>query len=164
MQLDTKLSIPSQVMSRLVGNETVLLDLSSGIYFGLDGVGKRIWVSVAEGCSLGETAEVIAAELDDLEEYLLHSRALLSHKKNARNTGQVYLNNHGRPISRVSIFNIVVHWAKEAGIAKEISPHTLRHSFATHLLEGGANLRAVQEMLGHADIATTQIYTHLDRD
>ncbi len=64
MQLDAKLSIPPQVMSRLVGDETVLLDLSSGIYFGLDGVGKRIWESVAEGLSLGETAAVIATEFE----------------------------------------------------------------------------------------------------
>ena len=64
MQLDTHLSIPAQVMSRLVGDETVLLDLSSGIYFGLDGVGKRIWESVDEGLSLGETAAVIAAEFE----------------------------------------------------------------------------------------------------
>ena len=64
MQLDTHLSIPSQVMSRLVGDETVLLDLSSGIYFGLDGVGKRIWESVAEGLSLGETATIIASEFE----------------------------------------------------------------------------------------------------
>ena len=64
MQLDTQLSIPPQVMSRLVGDETVLLDLSSGIYFGLDGVGKRIWESVGEGLSLGETAAVIAAEFE----------------------------------------------------------------------------------------------------
>ena len=64
MQLDAKLSIPPQVMSRLVGNETVLLDLSSGIYFGLDGVGKRIWESIDEGLSLGETAAAIAAEFE----------------------------------------------------------------------------------------------------
>ena len=64
MQLDTHLSIPPQVMSRLVGDETVLLDLSSGIYFGLDGVGKRIWESVDEGLSLGEAAAVIAAEFE----------------------------------------------------------------------------------------------------
>ena len=64
MQLETHLSVPPQVMSRLVGDETVLLDLSSGIYFGLDGVGKRIWESVAEGLSLGETATVIANEFD----------------------------------------------------------------------------------------------------
>ena len=64
MQLDTKLTIPTQVMSRLVGDETVLLDLSSGMYFGLDGVGKRIWESVAEGHSLGEAATIIASEFD----------------------------------------------------------------------------------------------------
>ncbi len=64
MQLDTKLSIPTQVMSRLVGDETVLLDLSSGIYFGLDGVGKRIWESLADGLSLRETAAIIASEFE----------------------------------------------------------------------------------------------------
>ena len=64
MQLDTKLSIPTQVMSRLVGDETVLLDLSSGIYFGLDGVGKRIWESFADGLSLRETAAIIASEFE----------------------------------------------------------------------------------------------------
>ena len=64
MNLDTQLSIPPQVMSRLVGDETVLLDLASGMYFGLDGVGKRIWESVAEGHSLGQTAAVIAAEYE----------------------------------------------------------------------------------------------------
>jgi hypothetical protein len=68
MNLDTTLSIPPQVMSRLVGDETVLLDLSSGIYFGLDGVGKRIWESLADGHSLGETAAIIAAEFDVDEE------------------------------------------------------------------------------------------------
>jgi coenzyme PQQ synthesis protein D (PqqD) len=68
VQLDTKLSIPSQVMSRLVGDETVLLDLSSGIYFGLDGVGKRIWESLSEGLSLTETAAVIVREFDVAEE------------------------------------------------------------------------------------------------
>lgn len=68
MQLDAKLSIPPQVMSRLVGDETVILDLASGVYFGLDGVGKRIWESVAEGHSLGETATIVAAEFEVDEE------------------------------------------------------------------------------------------------
>lgn len=68
MHLDTRLSIPPQVMSRLVGDETVLLDLSSGMYFGVDGVGKRIWESLADGHSLGETAAVIAAEFEVEEE------------------------------------------------------------------------------------------------
>ncbi len=78
--------------------------------------------------------------------------------------GKVLLNARGRPLSRVGAWGIVKKAARVAGITKQVSPHTLRHSFATHLLEGGADLRAVQEMLGHADLATTQIYTHVDRE
>jgi integrase/recombinase XerD len=78
--------------------------------------------------------------------------------------GRVLLNARGRPLSRVGAWGIVKNAARRAGIRKSVSPHTLRHSFATHLLEGGADLRAVQEMLGHVDIATTQIYTHVDRE
>lgn len=74
----------------------------------------------------------------------------------------LFLNKHGKSLSRVMIFYIIKDAASKAGINKDISPHTLRHSFATHLIEGGANLRAVQEMLGHASITTTEIYTHLD--
>ncbi len=76
----------------------------------------------------------------------------------------VFLNKRGNPISRVMIFVIIKDLAKKTGITKNISPHTFRHSFATHLIEGGADLRAVQEMLGHESITTTEIYTHLDRD
>ena len=76
----------------------------------------------------------------------------------------VFLNRRGSPISRVMVFLIIKDLAKAAGITKNISPHTFRHSFATHLIEGGADLRAVQEMLGHESITTTEIYTHLDRD
>ena len=76
----------------------------------------------------------------------------------------LFLNNRGSRISRVMIFYIVKGLAKKSGIRKNISPHTFRHSFATHLVEGGADLRAVQEMLGHASITTTEIYTHLDRE
>jgi integrase/recombinase XerD len=76
----------------------------------------------------------------------------------------LYLNRTGRGISRVSVFNIIKTLAQKAGITKSISPHTLRHSFATHLVEGGADLRAIQEMLGHESITTTEIYTHLDRE
>lgn len=78
--------------------------------------------------------------------------------------GRVLLNARGEPLSRVGAWGIVKKRAAQAGIAKRVTPHTLRHSFATHLLEGGADLRAVQEMLGHADLSTTQIYTHVDRD
>ena len=76
----------------------------------------------------------------------------------------VFLNRRGAKLSRVMIFNIIKALAALAGIRKTISPHTFRHSFATHLIEGGADLRAVQEMLGHESITTTEIYTHLDRD
>ncbi|MBL7767616.1 MAG: site-specific tyrosine recombinase XerD [Flavipsychrobacter sp.] len=76
----------------------------------------------------------------------------------------VFLNRRGQPLSRVMIFLVIKELAKKAGIQKSISPHTFRHSFATHLVEGGADLRAVQEMLGHESITTTEIYTHLDRE
>ena len=76
----------------------------------------------------------------------------------------VFLNQRGSRLSRVYIFMLIKHLAQVAGIKKSISPHTLRHSFATHLVEGGADLRAVQEMLGHESITTTEIYTHLDRE
>ncbi len=78
--------------------------------------------------------------------------------------GRVLLNARGNPLSRVGAWGIVKKYTTQAGITKRVTPHTLRHSFATHLLEGGADLRAVQEMLGHADLSTTQIYTHVDRD
>lgn len=78
--------------------------------------------------------------------------------------GRVLLNARGAPLSRVGAWGIVKGHAAAAGITKKVSPHTLRHTFATHLLEGGADLRAVQEMLGHADLSTTQIYTHVDRE
>ena len=76
----------------------------------------------------------------------------------------VFLNRRGRKLSRVMIFMIIKDAAKKASVTKSISPHTFRHSFATHLVEGGADLRAVQEMLGHESITTTEIYTHLDRE
>ncbi|MEO8766569.1 MAG: site-specific tyrosine recombinase XerD [Ginsengibacter sp.] len=80
------------------------------------------------------------------------------------NEDVVFLNRRGKKLSRVMIFLIIKDLARDAGITKSISPHTFRHSFATHLVEGGADLRAVQEMLGHESITTTEIYTHLDRE
>ncbi len=92
--------------------------------------------------------------------YLNNSRNL--QKIDAKFDTTLFLNRRGKALSRVMIFYIIKSLALKANITKEISPHTLRHSFATHLIEGGANIRAVQEMLGHASILTTEIYTHLD--
>jgi integrase/recombinase XerD len=81
-----------------------------------------------------------------------------------RTQNRLLLNARGAPLSRVGAWGIVKRHAERAGLTKRVTPHTLRHSFATHLLEGGADLRAVQEMLGHADLSTTQLYTHVDRE
>lgn len=81
----------------------------------------------------------------------------------SRSEATLFLNNRGKPLTRVMVFNIIKQAAQLAGIDKQISPHTLRHSYATHLLEGGANIRQVQELLGHESILTTEIYTHVNR-
>jgi integrase/recombinase XerD len=94
--------------------------------------------------------------------YLNEIRVHLTIQKGHENF--VYLNRRGKKLSRVMIFTIIKNLATSTGLQKSISPHTFRHSFATHLIEGGADLRAVQEMLGHASITTTEIYTHLDRN
>ncbi len=94
--------------------------------------------------------------------YLSKSRPLLQKKTKSEN--YLFLNNRGTKLSRMGVWKIVDRYIKESGIEKPAHPHTFRHSFATHLIEGGADLRSVQEMLGHADISTTQIYTHIDRE
>ncbi len=94
--------------------------------------------------------------------YIENYRNKLDIKKDSQNI--VFLNRRGNKLTRVMIFTIIKQLAQKIGLEKAISPHTFRHSFATHLIEGGADLRAVQEMLGHESIITTEIYTHLDRE
>ena len=94
----------------------------------------------------------------------MYVRELRPRLERGEGKGFLFLNARGRPLSRMGAWKILKRYVERSGITKHVSPHTLRHSFATHLLEGGADLRAVQEMLGHADISTTQIYTHVDRE
>jgi integrase/recombinase XerD len=94
----------------------------------------------------------------------LYTREIRPQLDRGRSGGRLFLNARGHPLTRVGAWGVVRRCAARAGITKRVTPHTLRHTFATHLLEGGADLRAVQEMLGHADLSTTQLYTHVDRE
>lgn len=100
--------------------------------------------------------------LHEIQLYVEHTRRHMLIKEGHENI--LFLNRRGAGLTRVMIFTIIKNLALKAGIDKKISPHTFRHSFATHLIEGGADLRAVQEMLGHESIVTTEIYTHIDRE
>jgi integrase/recombinase XerD len=113
----------------------------------------------------GEKERLVPASgsaIEEINKYLTTYRKKLRVSKDSENV--LFLNRRGRKLSRVMIFTIIKNLAEKVGLNKKISPHTFRHSFATHLINGGADLRAVQEMLGHESILTTEIYTHLDRD
>ena len=113
----------------------------------------------------GDKERLVPVGSDAIKFIRLYWDSVRIHQKIAKGSEDiVFLNRFGNGLSRVMVFLIIKDLAKKAGITKNISPHTFRHSFATHLIEGGANLRAVQEMLGHESITTTEIYTHLDKD
>lgn len=116
---------------------------------------------IVEGKGSKERLVPISPRALDLIQEWLTQRLRLNIAPNASDF--LFLNRRGRPLTRVMIFYIVKDLAERAGINRTVSPHTLRHSFATHLLEGGANLRSIQEMLGHESVTTTEIYVHLDR-
>lgn len=138
-------------VSELTGLDLLDLDLESGFIRVMGKGGKERMVPIA------------GAALTALSEYLMHGRPFLRAKKAAtrQDPSAVFLNVRGGRLTRQAVFGIVRTYGERAGLA--LHPHTLRHSFATHMLQGGADLRALQEMLGHADISTTQVYTHVDR-
>jgi integrase/recombinase XerD len=105
---------------------------------------------------------VSSRAIEENEKYINGYRQALKIQKDSENI--LFLNRRGKKLSRVMVFTIIKNLAEKINLQKKISPHTFRHSFATHLINGGADLRAVQEMLGHESILTTEIYTHLDRD
>lgn len=113
----------------------------------------------------GDKERLVPIGRDAVKYIKLYKDTIRIHQRAQKgNEDILFLNRFGKSLSRVMIFYIIKDMALKAGITKNISPHTFRHSFATHLVEGGADLRAVQEMLGHESITTTEIYTHLDRD
>ncbi|WP_026945159.1 site-specific tyrosine recombinase XerD [Algoriphagus marincola] len=113
----------------------------------------------------GNKERLVPFGKDALKYLKIYQEEVRNHQTIARGHEEyVFLNRRGKKLSRVMIFMIIKEAVERVGIQKNVSPHTFRHSFATHLIEGGADLRAVQEMLGHESITTTEIYTHLDRD
>lgn len=177
--------LPDVLHLHEINQLTAAIDLSKA-----DGIRSRAMLEVLYGCGLRVT-EMISLRLSNLhinEEYikvlgkgnkerivpigteaLKHIGIYVNEIRNKLNikTGNedfIFLNQKGSQISRISVFTMVKTLAAQAGIMKSISPHTFRHSFATHLIEGGADLRAVQAMLGHVSITTTEVYTHLDNE
>ena len=116
---------------------------------------------LVEGKGSKERVVPVSPRAVELSQQWLEQRAGLKIAPEASDI--LFLNRRGRQLTRVMIFYIVKDLAERAGINRNISPHTLRHSFATHLLEGGANLRSIQELLGHENLTTTELYVHLDR-
>jgi integrase/recombinase XerD len=119
---------------------------------------------LARLCGKGAKQRIVPVGRRALGAVALYVREIRPKFDRGKGRGILFLNARGTPLSRVGAWTIIRRAARQAGITKRVTPHTLRHTFATHLLEGGADLRAVQEMLGHADLATTQLYTHVDRE
>ena len=157
---DTTLGIRDRAMIELLYasglriSELLMLPIRE-IYF------KEEFVRILGKGSKERLVPVSERALSAIKRYLDVARPLLDRYR--RSQGITFLSIRGRAMSRMGFWKIIQQYARESEIRKQVHPHTFRHSFATHLLEGGADLRAVQEMLGHADISTTQIYTHLDR-
>ena len=125
-------------------------------------------VDLQEGLALvygkGAKERIVPLGRAALQALIVYLREIRPALVRQESQGVVFVNARGRPLTRMGVWKILQRHVRRAGIRKRVTPHTLRHSFATHLLEGGADLASVQEMLGHADIATTQIYTHVERE
>jgi integrase/recombinase XerD len=125
-------------------------------------------VDLQEGLALvlgkGAKERLVPVGRQALQALIVYLREIRPVLAGNRAEGVVFLNARGSPLSRMGVWKILQKQVRRAGVRKRVTPHTFRHSFATHLLEGGADLASVQEMLGHADIATTQIYTHVERE
>jgi integrase/recombinase XerD len=166
----TRLLAAPQLDERLAFRDRAMLELAYG-------AGLRVseWIGLAvkdvlleEGLlrvfGKGSKERLVPIGRSAIGAVAVYLRELRPVLEKGAGKGILFLNGQGKPLTRMGAWKILRKYVEQAGIEKAVSPHTLRHSFATHLLEGGADLRAVQEMLGHADIATTQIYTHVDRE
>jgi integrase/recombinase XerD len=166
----TRLLAAPQLDERLAFRDRAMLELAYG-------AGLRVseWIGLAVKDVLledglvrvlgkGSKERLVPIGRSAIGAVAVYARELRPVLERGHGKGILFLNGQGRPLTRMGAWKILRKYVVQAGIVKAVSPHTLRHSFATHLLEGGADLRAVQEMLGHADIATTQIYTHVDRE
>jgi integrase/recombinase XerD len=166
----TRLLAAPQLDERLAFRDRAMLELAYG-------AGLRVseWIGLAvkdvlleEGLvrvfGKGSKERLVPIGRSAIGAVAVYVRELRPVLERGQGKGLLFLNGRGAPLTRMGAWKILRKYVEQAGLEKAVSPHTLRHSFATHLLEGGADLRAVQEMLGHADIATTQIYTHVDRE
>jgi integrase/recombinase XerD len=166
----TRLLAAPQLDERLAFRDRAMLELAYG-------AGLRVseWIGLAVKDVLledglvrvfgkGSKERLVPIGRSAIGAVAVYMRELRPVLERGHGKGILFLNGQGKPLTRMGAWKILRKYVEQAGIEKAVSPHTLRHSFATHLLEGGADLRAVQEMLGHADIATTQIYTHVDRE
>lgn len=155
---------------RLFWRDKALLEFAyaSGVRVGELITVKVRDVDLQEGLALvfgkGSRERIVPLGRAALQALIVYLREIRPGLARNRGEGAVFLNARGTPLSRMGVWKILRRHVERAGITKRVTPHTLRHSFATHLLEGGADLASVQEMLGHADIATTQIYTHVERE
>ena len=166
----TRLLAAPQLDERLAFRDRAMLELAYG-------AGLRVseWIGLATKDVLledglvrvfgkGSKERLVPIGRSAIGAVAVYMRELRPILERGHGKGILFLNGQGKPLTRMGAWKILRKYVDQAEIEKAVSPHTLRHSFATHLLEGGADLRAVQEMLGHADITTTQIYTHVDRE